>query len=238
MTTLLIIEDDAILSETLRYNLERAGYTIETALDGINGLALARRVRPDLILLDLMLPGMDGFSLCRTLATEQIAPIIILTALSGEADRIAGLELGANDYVLKPFSMGELLARVRALLRWSERYPQVQEPNVVSSGPLLLDRSSRRAWYGDQEVTLSFKEFDLLVCLMRNAGVVLSRDLLIERVWGEAFPGSRRTVDVHIRWLREKIEPDPANPRMIQTVRRVGYRFQPPTSDLRPAGEP
>lgn len=178
MARLLIIEDDPILSEALRYNLEQAGFTVETAQDGIAGLALARRIEPDLVILDLMLPGLDGFSICRTLAAERAVPIIILTALRDEADRIAGLELGANDYVLKPFSMGELLARVRSLLRWNER-SLPPPPDVISAGPLRLDRSSRRAWYDGREVMLSFKEFDLLVCLMRHAGVVLSRDLLI-----------------------------------------------------------
>jgi len=229
MSTILVIEDDQILSEALRYNLEHAGFIVETALDGITGLELARRLAPDLIILDLMLPGLDGFSICRTISAERPVPIIILTALKDEGDRIAGLELGATDYVVKPFSLGELLARVRALLRWNERHSQSIEADVFSAGPLRLDRSSRRVWYEDREVSLSFKEFDLLVCLMRNAGVVLSRDLLIERVWGANFPGSRRTIDVHIRWLREKIEPDPANPMLIRTVRRVGYRFQMPT---------
>lgn len=226
MPTILVIEDEQVLLETLRYNLEQAGYTIEAAEDGISGLELARRVRPDLILLDVMLPGLDGFSVCRTLAAEQTIPIIMLTALRDEAHVIAGLELGANDYIIKPFSLGELLARVRALLRWSERQAHSGAAGEIRVGPLRLDRNSRRFWYEDREITLSHKEFDLLACLMRSAGVALSRDLLLERVWGDEFMGSHRTIDVHVRWLREKIERDPSNPMLIHTVRGIGYRLE------------
>jgi DNA-binding response OmpR family regulator len=232
MATILVIEDEQILSETLGYNLERAGFTVELATDGITGLEKARRVQPNLIILDIMLPGLDGFSICRTIARESAIPIIILTALQDEAHRIAGLELGAIDYVIKPFSMGELLARVRAILRWNERQRQIPGPDVLYAGALRLDRISRQVWYGEREIELSYKEFDLLACLMHNSGVALSRDLLLERVWGSGFPGSNRTIDVHIRWLREKLEPDPANPIMIHTVRGIGYRFQDPSPAL------
>jgi DNA-binding response OmpR family regulator len=233
MATILLIEDDPIMSETLGYNLERAGFTVERALDGVMGLEQARRLQPSLIILDIMLPGLDGFSICRTIARESAIPIIILTALQDEAHRIAGLELGAIDYVIKPFSMGELLARVRAILRWNERQRQEPHADVLRAGPLRLDRISRRVWYGERELELSFKEFDLLACLMHSAGVALSRDLLLERVWGSEFPGSNRTIDVHIRWLREKIEPDPAHPQLIHTVRGIGYRFQDQAAELR-----
>jgi DNA-binding response OmpR family regulator len=233
MSIILLIEDDQILSETLGYNLERAGFTVERALDGVSGLEQARRLQPALIILDIMLPGLDGFSICRTIARESAIPIIILTALQDEAHRIAGLELGAIDYVIKPFSMGELLARVRAILRWNERQRQETHTDVLQAGLLRLDRISRRVWYGDREIEFSFKEFDLLACLMHNAGVALSRDLLLERVWGSEFPGSNRTIDVHIRWLREKIEPDPAHPQLIHTVRGIGYRFQDQAAELR-----
>lgn len=226
MSTILVIEDEQVLLETLRYNLEQAGFAVEAAEDGISGLELARRVRPDLILLDVMLPGLDGFSVCRTLASELTTPIIMLTALRDEAHVIAGLELGANDYIVKPFSLGELLARVRALLRWSERQAQNSNAGEIRVGPLRLDRSSRRFWYEDREITLSHKEFDLLACLMRSAGAALSRDLLLERVWGDEFMGSHRTIDVHVRWLREKIERDPSNPALIHTVRGIGYRLE------------
>ena len=232
MATILVIEDEQILSETLGYNLERAGFTVELAADVIVGLEQARRLQPDLIILDIMLPGLDGFSICRTIARESAVPIIILTALQDEAHRIAGLELGAIDYVIKPFSMGELLARVRAILRWNERQRQTPGPDVLQAGSLRLDRVSRQVWQGEREIELSYKEFDLLACLMHNSGVALSRDLLLERVWGSEFPGSNRTIDVHIRWLREKLERDPANPVLIHTVRGIGYRFQDPALAL------
>ena len=164
MATILVIEDEQILSETLGYNLERAGFTVELAADGIIGLEQARRLQPDLIILDIMLPGLDGFSVCRTIARESAVPIIILTALQDEAHRIAGLELGAIDYVIKPFSMGELLARVRAILRWNERQRQMPGPDVLQAGPLRLDRVSRQVWQGEREIELSYKEFDLLAC--------------------------------------------------------------------------
>lgn len=228
MATILIIEDDPTLLETIEYNLGRAGYQVITASDGMRGLELARRTRPDLILLDVLLPGIDGFSICRNVAQELGIPIIMVTALRDEAHVITGLELGANDYIVKPFSLGELLARIRATLRWRDRQTTgvTASGGMLRAGPLRLDRSSRRVWYGDREVSLSHKEFDLLACLMGNEGMALSRDLLLERVWGEGFLGSHRTIDVHIRWLRAKIEPDPSNPVLIQTVRGVGYRFQ------------
>lgn len=233
MATILVIEDDPILLETLCYNLEQAGFTVVAVSDGITGLALARRVEPQLIILDLMLPGLDGFSICRTISAERPTPIIILTALQDEAHRIAGLELGANDYVVKPFSLAELLARIRAILRWNERRAEVAVPEVLAAGRLRLDCGSRRVWYEDREIALSYKEFDLLACLMRNAGVALSRDVLLERIWGDDFAGSQRTIDVHICWLREKIEPDPAHPRFIYTVRGLGYRFEGPEHEPR-----
>lgn len=229
MTTILLVEDDSVLLETLCYNLEQAGFHVETAADGLAGLEMARRVHPDLMILDVMLPGLDGFSICRTIAKETFIPIVLLTALHDESHRIAGLELGAVDYVVKPFSMGELLARVRAILRWKERQRQTPTPDVLHSGPVRLDRSSRRVWYEGREIELSHKEFDLLACLMHNSGIALSRDLLLERVWGDDFLGSNRTIDVHVRWLREKLEPDPANPVLIRTVRGIGYRFQDPS---------
>jgi DNA-binding response OmpR family regulator len=231
MATILLIEDDQILLETLSYNLEQAGFQVETATDGASGLEKARRLHPDLIILDVMLPGLDGFTVCRSIAKEMLIPIMLLTALRDEAHRIAGLELGAIDYVVKPFSMGELLARVRAILRWGERQRQSPGPNILRVGPIRLDRGSRRVWQGDQEVELSHREFDLLACLLHNAGVVLSRDLLLERVWGNEFLGSNRTIDVHVRWLREKLEPDPANPTLIRTVRGIGYCFQDPDAE-------
>lgn len=227
MAAILLVEDDPTLSETLRYNLEREGYSVSVAADGVQGLELARRQRPDLVILDIMLPRLDGYSVCRILRQENDVPIIMLTARQDEVDRIAGLELGADDYVSKPFSLGELLARVRAILRRAERHTPLSR-EVIDAGQLRVDTGSRRVWRESVELNLSQKEFDLLVCLMRNRGIVLSRDVLLERVWGYDFIGDRRTVDVHVRWLREKVEADPGTPMYIQTVRGVGYRFEAP----------
>src|SRR5215217_5496774 len=229
MSTILLVEDEPTLSETLRYNLEREGYTVLTAEDGVRGLELARREQPDLLILDVMLPRLDGSSVCRILRQESDMPILMLTARQDEVDRIAGLELGADDYVAKPFSLGELLARVRAIMRRSDRQP-TSSREVLDAGALRVDTGSRRAWRAGAELTLSQKEFDLLTCLIRNRGMALSRDVLLERVWGYDFLGDSRTVDVHIRWLREKVEPDPGRPIYIQTVRGVGYRFEIPTA--------
>jgi DNA-binding response OmpR family regulator len=230
MPNVLLVEDEQTLSETLRYNLEREGYGVFVAGDGVQGLELARRERPDLVILDVMLPRLDGFSVCRILRQESDVPILMLTARQDEVDRIAGLELGADDYVSKPFSLGELLARVRAIMRRTDRQP-VTSREVLDAGNLRVDTGSRRAWRDDVEINLSQKEFDLLACLIRNRGMALSRDVLLERVWGYDFLGDSRTVDVHIRWLREKIEPDPSRPTYIQTVRGVGYRFEIPSVD-------
>jgi DNA-binding response OmpR family regulator len=227
MSTILLVEDDPILSETLRYNLEREGYAVINAPDGVVGLERARRDQPDMVILDVMLPHLDGFSVCRILRQESEVPILILTARQDEIDRIAGLELGADDYVAKPFSLGELLARVRAIMRRSDRRISALR-EVLDAGAIRLDTGSRRAWRDDVELNLSQKEFDLLACLMRNRGIALSRDVLLERVWGYDFLGDSRTVDVHIRWLREKVEPDPGKPTYIQTVRGIGYRFEAP----------
>lgn len=227
MSTILLVEDDPVLSETLRYNLEREGYAVINAQDGVVGLERARRDQPDMVILDVMLPRLDGFSICRILRQESEVPILILTARQDEIDRIAGLELGADDYVAKPFSLGELLARVRAIMRRSDRRISMLR-EVLDAGAIRLDTGSRRAWRDNVELNLSQKEFDLLACLMRNRGIALSRDVLLERVWGYDFLGDSRTVDVHIRWLREKVEPDPGKPTYIQTVRGIGYRFEAP----------
>lgn len=231
MATILLVEDETTLADTLRYNLEREGYAVFQAADGVQGLDIARRERPDLVVLDVMLPRLDGFSVCRILRQESEVPIIMLTARQDEVDRIAGLELGADDYVSKPFSLGEFLARVRAIMRRADRRPVGADREVLEASELRVDTGSRRAWRSKNELSLSQKEFDLLACLMRNRGMALSRDLLLERVWGFDFLGDSRTVDVHIRWLREKIETDPARPRYIQTVRGVGYRFEEPPAN-------
>ncbi len=230
MATILLVEDEAVFADTLRYNLEREGYSVLMANDGVQALELARQHQPMLVILDVMLPRLDGFSVCRILRAESDIPIIMLTARQDEVDRIVGLELGADDYVVKPFSLGELLARVRAILRRGQRDTGGLERELLHGGEISMDTGSRRVWRGDQELALAAKEFDLLACLMRNRGMALSRDLLLERVWGYDFAGDTRTVDVHIRWLREKIEVDPSQPAYIQTVRGIGYRFESPAS--------
>ncbi len=212
------------LAETLSYNLEREGYSVIVAHDGIQALENARRESPDMVILDVMLPRLDGFSVCRILRQESDIPILMLTARQDEVDRIAGLELGADDFVGKPFSLGELLARVRAIMRRTDRHVSSQR-QVLEVAGMRIDTGSRRAWRDGKEIGLSQKEFDLLTCLMRNRGMALSRDMLLERVWGYDFPGESRTVDVHIRWLREKVEPNPSYPIYIHTVRGIGYRF-------------
>ena len=227
MPTILLIEDEPTLLETLCYNLERDGYAVISADDGVLGLELARRERPDLILLDIMLPRLDGFSLCRILREESDVPILMLTARQDEIDRIAGLELGADDYLTKPFSLGELIARVRAIMRRTDRQISAGR-EILEADALRIDTGSRRVWRAGAELNLSQKEYDLLLCLIRNRGIALTRDVLLERVWGYDFSGDSRTVDVHIRWLREKVEPDPGRPIYIQTVRGVGYRFEIP----------
>ncbi len=227
MTTVLVVEDEETVLETLAYNLEQEGYKVLTAGDGEGALKLVRSKKPDLIVLDIMLPGLDGLAVCRLIRKDpEIAhiPIIMLTARGTQGDKMVGLDSGADDYITKPFGLGEFLARVRAVLR---RTPgRFAERAVLQAGDIEVDPAARRAYRQGEELQLSHKEFDLLVELMRNRGAVLSRDLILSRVWGYDYYGDSRTVDVHIRWLRQKIEADPSNPRHIITVRGVGYRFE------------
>jgi DNA-binding response OmpR family regulator len=222
---ILIVEDEATLRDTLALNLHSEGYATVTASDGMTGLRLARDEAPDLVILDLMLPELDGLTLCRMLRRDSDVPIIMLTARGTEMDKIIGLETGADDYVVKPFSLGEFLARVRANLR-RVRSETATAATRLQSGDLVLDLLSRRLTRGDQDVKLTQREFDLLAEFMRNTGAVLSRDLLLARVWGYDYIGDTHTVDVHVRWLREKIEADPSAPARLLTVRGVGYRFE------------
>lgn len=224
MSKLLIVEDDDTVRETLALNLRGEGYQVDTAADGEAGLELARHGDHDLIVLDVMLPKLDGLTVCRIVRRESDVPIILLTARGTETDKIVGLETGADDYVVKPFSLGELLARVRAALRRGRAIKSAS--NELSAGALQLDLVARKVFQRELELQLAPREFDLLATLMRNEGAVLSRDLLLASVWGDDFIGDARTVDVHIRWLREKIEQDPSNPELITTVRGVGYRFE------------
>jgi len=221
MTKLLLVEDDQTLLDTLTFNLTREGYEVIRASDGITALDLARQHKLDLIVLDVMLPGLDGLTVCRTLRRETDVPIVLLTARSSEVDRIVGLDTGADDYIVKPFSLGELLARPRAVMRRGQHRTETK----LQSGDLILDLVGHRAVRNGKNLNLPPKEFDLLAELIRHKGAVLTRDLLLQRVWGFDFAGDSRTVDVHIRWLREKIEDDPANPTRIETVRGLGYRF-------------
>ena len=227
MAKVLIIEDELTLANNLADKLRGEGFTVLTSLDGEEGLEKVRSERPDLIVLDIMLPGLDGLSLCRMVRRDPNTshiPIIMLTARGTEVDKIVGLESGADDYVVKPVALGEFLARVRAVMRRAPGRPVMQDEMV--SNDLQVSLTGRRVYKNDDEVKLSNKEFDLLVELMRNKGVVLSRDLILTKVWGYDYFVDKRTVDVHIRWLREKIEDDASDPRRIVTVRGVGYRFE------------
>lgn len=239
---ILVVEDEPALQETLAYNLKRQGYVVETAGDGMQALEVARRWTPDLLILDVMLPRLDGIEVCRILRQESSVPILMLTARTDEVDKVVGLEVGADDYLTKPFSMRELAARVKALLR---RVRLVREDvreemgangaplggaDVAASqlafGNLVIDLARHEVRLDGAPVHLKPKEFELLTFLARNRGMALSRELALERVWGWEYDGGSRTVDVHVRWLREKLERDPANPQRIVTVRGAGYRFE------------
>ncbi len=227
MPSVLIVEDEEVLLRNLETRLRDDGYQVFTASDGEEAMAHIRVTPPDLVVLDIMLPKLDGLSVCRMLRKDNSLanlPIIMLTARGTEVDRIVGLESGADDYIVKPFSLGEFLARVRAVLRRSPGHQTPQERLVADD--LTLDLKGHKLFGGDVEVHLSNREFMLLAELMRNSGAVLTRDLLLTRVWGEDNFVEKRTVDVHVRWLREKIEKDPSQPRRIVTVRGVGYRFE------------
>ncbi len=228
--TLLLVEDDDLIAEPLVFGLESEGFQVHRCGDGQVGLEMTRHLKPDLLLLDVMLPGLDGFAVCRILRCESDVPILMLTARGQELDRVMGLELGADDYLVKPFSFRELLARVRAMLR-RRRLDQEglsAERDRLTIGEWMLDRMARQVWRAGARVELAQREFDLLRLLMEHPGEALSRQMLLDQVWGQDWIGDVRTLDVHIRWLREKLEVDPAAPRYIQTVRGYGYRFVDP----------
>ena len=223
--TILVVDDEPTLVATLKYNLERESFRVLEAADGEAALEAARTGRPDLIVLDLMLPGLSGLEVCRILRKETRVPIIMLTAKDAEVDKVVGLETGADDYVTKPFGMPELMARVRALLRRAE--PGADDaPDVVESGDLRVDLARREVRRGGSLLRLKPKELDLLGFFMRRRGRAFSREELLNQVWGYEFADDTRTVDVHVRWLRQKIESDPAQPSRLITVRGVGYRFE------------
>ena len=225
MTRVLVVEDEESFSEALSFMLRKEGYEVEVASDGIKALELFERSGADLVLLDLMLPGVSGTEVCRQLRAKSNVPIIMVTAKDGEVDKVVGLELGADDYVTTPFSSRELVARVRAVLR---RQGVGDEPvtGIVEAGPVRIDIDRHAVSVRGQQVNMPLKEFDLLELLMRNAGRVLTRAQLIDRVWGADYVGDTKTLDVHIKRLRAKVEEDPGNPVLIQTVRGLGYRFE------------
>ena len=220
---ILIVEDDEGIRDTLKYHLASAGFSVLEASDGTSGLRAARTGKPDLILLDVMLPGMGGLELCRALRKTSRVPILMISARDAEVDKIVGLELGADDYITKPFSVREVVARVNAVLRRSRSEPERTVPERDSVGNFTIDRAARRVTIDSREVRLTAREFDLLSHLVANAGRVQSRDLLLRNVWGEDFTGESKTVDVHIRWLREKFAA--VAPFAIVTVRGAGYRL-------------
>jgi DNA-binding response OmpR family regulator len=224
MKTVLVVEDEPTLVATLRYNLERDGHSVLTAVDGETGLVIARKQKPDLIVLDLMLPGMDGLQIVRVLRRETHVPVLMLTAKAGETDKVVGLELGADDYMTKPFSMRELLARVRVLLRRAE-LPATGEVDTIQLGPIEVDLRGRQVRRDGKQLALKPKEYELLVHLLKNRGRAFTREQLLDQVWGYEYAGDTRTVDVHVSWLRQKIEEVPAKPTRLVTVRGMGYRF-------------
>ena len=233
MPKLLIIEDEKVLREKLAYNLSSQGFQVETAEDGIKAMEIFSSAEFDLLVLDLMLPGIDGFEICRRVRQKSNVPILMLTARDEEIDRVVGLEVGADDYMGKPFSMRELIARVRAMLRRVELLRKDMKPSLpieteqsLKFGGLLINPDRREVQVYGKIVELKPKEFDLLLYMAQNHGKVLTRERILEQVWGWDYIGESRTVDVHIRWLREKLESDPANPKMLVTVHGTGYRFE------------
>jgi two-component system response regulator RegX3 len=225
MTRVLVVEDEESFSDALSYMLRREGYEVEVAATGLDALQTFDRTGADLVLLDLMLPGLSGTEVCRELRSRSHVPIIMVTARDSEVDKVVGLELGADDYVTKPFSSRELVARIRAVLRRGAE-PEELVLNVVEAGPVRMDVERHVVTVDGNAVQLPLKEFDLLELLLRNAGRVLTRGQLIDRVWGADYVGDTKTLDVHVKRLRAKIEPDPANPKYLVTVRGLGYKFE------------
>jgi DNA-binding response OmpR family regulator len=222
---ILVVDDEAAILQTLRYNLERSGYSVVTASDGRSAVAMAQREEPDLIVLDIMLPVLDGIEACKEIRKSSAVPIIMLTAKDQEIDKVLALELGADDYVTKPFALHEFLARVKARLRRPLPVAASHDSAIALAG-IVLDPSRQHLNVRGKDVSLAPKEFALLRVLMENAGRVVTRQTLLDKVWGYDFEGEQQTVSVHIRWLREKIEEDSRNPRHIITVRSRGYMFK------------
>jgi DNA-binding response OmpR family regulator len=222
---ILLVDDEATIVQSLRYNLERSGYAVTAAGDGRSAVALVASEQPDLVILDIMLPLLDGIEACKEIRKTSSVPIIMLTAKDQEFDKVLALELGADDYVTKPFSLGEIIARVKARLRRSEVDLEGRDESITI-GEITIDRSRQRLVVRGETVALAPKEFRLLHVLMENRGRIVTRQMLLEKVWGYDFEGEHQTISVHVRWLREKIEIDPNNPRHIITVRSRGYMFR------------
>ena len=227
-STVLVVEDEPNLLTALKYTLEQEGYDTLTATNGESGLNIAQSNNPDLVILDVMLPNLDGFEVCRILRRHSDVPILMLTARGEEFDRVKGLDLGADDYVTKPFSTPELLARIRNMLRRSappSAENAADESEIISSENLIIDLASHSITLDGEDLAMKPREFSLIALLAANRGRAFTRDQILERLWGHDYIGDSRTVDVHIRWLREKIEPEPSQPCRIVTIRGVGYRF-------------
>ena len=228
MTRVLVVEDEESISDPLSYLLRQEGFEVAVAATGPDGLAEFERSGADIVLLDLMLPGLSGTEVCRALRAKSSVPVIMLTARDSEIDKVVGLELGADDYVTKPFSSRELVARVRAVLRRRGAEPTAEEASgALEAGPVRMDVERHVVTVAGEQVALPLKEFELLELLLRNAGRVLTRGQLIDRVWGADYVGDTKTLDVHVKRLRAKVEPDPGEPKHLLTVRGLGYKFEP-----------
>ncbi|MBL8133489.1 MAG: response regulator transcription factor [Anaerolineae bacterium] len=228
MPQIIIIEDDRLISEPLARALRGAGYETMIASSGKAGLELVLTQKPDLVILDIMLPEMDGWEVCKAIRDSSLVPILMLTALNEEIDRVLGLELGADDYLTKPFSTRELMARIKATLRRVEfDRAGLTEQQTITVGEIRIDLAQRRVFKNSQKLDLRYKEFELLTLLVSHLGEVVTRAEIFDKVWGTEWLGDMRTLDVHVRWLREKLEDDPSDPQYVQTVRGVGYRFAP-----------
>ncbi|MAU84512.1 MAG: DNA-binding response regulator [Gordonia sp.] len=228
MTHVLIVEDEESLADPLAFLLRKEGFEASVINDGAQALSAFDRVSPDIVLLDLMLPGMSGTEICKTLRARSSVPVIMVTARDSEIDKVVGLELGADDYVTKPYSARELIARIRAVLRrGGDAGEEELTIGVIEEGPVRMDVERHTVAVNGEAITLPLKEFDLLEYLLRNAGRVLTRGQLIDRVWGADYVGDTKTLDVHVKRLRSKIEPDPGNPKHLVTVRGLGYKYEP-----------
>ena len=222
---ILIIEDEENILEAVKYTLTQEGYDVFTSVDGEDGLEKAQEIKPDLVLLDVMLPKMDGFEVCRILRKDLEMPVFMISAKAEEIDRVVGLEMGADDYITKPFSMRELVVRVRNSLRRAALNPQVDELEILKFGELEIHLTSHMAIVSGEEVSMKPKEFDLLYLLASHKGRAFTRDQILQRLWDDEYIGDVRTEDVHVRWIREKIEVNPSRPEKLVTIRGVGYRF-------------